>query len=63
MAAVKISSDLERVGDLAVTIAEATQRHIAHPPVVITHQSGLVLPMIANRHAICSTPTWPFRPW
>lgn len=34
MAAVKISSDLERVGDLAVNIAEATERHIAHPPVM-----------------------------
>ncbi len=33
MAAVKINSDLERVGDLAVNIAEAGQRYISHPPV------------------------------
>jgi phosphate transport system protein len=32
-AAVKINSDLERVGDLAVNIAEAAQRYISHPPV------------------------------
>lgn len=34
MAAIKIASDLERVGDLAVNIAEATLRHIARPPVI-----------------------------
>ncbi len=33
MAAVKINSDLERVGDLAVNIAEAGQRYLTHPPV------------------------------
>jgi phosphate transport system protein len=33
VAAVKINSDLERVGDLAVNIAEATLRYLAHPPV------------------------------
>jgi phosphate transport system protein len=33
VAAVKINSDLERVGDLAVNIAEAAERYIAHPPV------------------------------
>jgi len=33
VAAVKINSDLERVGDLAVNIAEAAQRYISHPPV------------------------------
>jgi len=33
VAAVKINSDLERVGDLAVNIAEAGQRCLAHPPV------------------------------
>jgi phosphate transport system protein len=32
-AAVKINTDLERVGDLAVNIAEAAQRYISHPPV------------------------------
>jgi phosphate transport system protein len=30
---VKINSDLERVGDLAVNIAEAGQRYVGHPPV------------------------------
>jgi phosphate transport system protein len=33
VAAVKINTDLERVGDLAVNIAEAAQRCINHPPV------------------------------
>jgi phosphate transport system protein len=33
VAAVKINSDLERVGDLAVNIAEAAQRYVIHPPV------------------------------
>jgi phosphate transport system protein len=33
MGAVKINTDLERVGDLAVNIAEASKRYIMHPPV------------------------------
>jgi phosphate transport system protein len=33
VAAVKINSDLERVGDLAVNIAEAAARYVRHPPV------------------------------
>jgi phosphate transport system protein len=33
VAAVKINSDLERVGDLAVNIAEAVRRSLEHPPV------------------------------
>ena len=33
VAAVKINTDLERVGDLAVNIAEASKRYILHPPV------------------------------
>ena len=33
MAAVKINTDLERVGDLAVNIAEAARRYVMHPPV------------------------------
>jgi len=33
VAAVKINTDLERVGDLAVNIAEAAKRYAAHPPV------------------------------
>jgi phosphate transport system protein len=33
VAAVKINGDLERVGDLAVNIAEAADRYVRHPPV------------------------------
>lgn len=33
VAAVKINTDLERVGDLAVNIAEAAKRYTVHPPV------------------------------
>jgi phosphate transport system protein len=33
VAAVKINGDLERVGDLAVNIAEAVDRYLLHPPV------------------------------
>lgn len=33
VSAVKINSDLERVGDLAVNIAEAAERYMTHPPV------------------------------
>src|SRR5687768_6582119 len=33
VAAVKINSDLERVGDLAVNIAEAATRYVTHAPV------------------------------
>ena len=33
VAAVKINTDLERVGDLAVNIAEAARRYLTHPPV------------------------------
>src|SRR5437764_7258687 len=33
MAAIKINSDLERVGDMAVNIGEAARRHTLHPPV------------------------------
>jgi phosphate transport system protein len=33
VAAVEINSDLERVGDLAVNIAEAATRYVLHPPV------------------------------
>lgn len=33
VAAVKINTDLERVGDLAVNIAEAAARYLLHPPV------------------------------
>jgi phosphate transport system protein len=33
VSAVKINTDLERVGDLAINIAEAVQRYMRHPPV------------------------------
>jgi phosphate transport system protein len=33
VSAVKINTDLERVGDLAVNIAEAAARYVEHPPV------------------------------
>jgi phosphate transport system protein len=33
VAAVKINTDLERVGDLAVNISEAVRRYLHHPPV------------------------------
>lgn len=33
IAALKINADLERVGDMAVNIAEAALRYLAHPPV------------------------------
>ena len=33
VAAMKINSDLERVGDLAVNIAEASERYVSHAPV------------------------------
>ena len=32
-AAIKINTDLERVGDLAINIAEAARRYMRHPPV------------------------------
>jgi phosphate transport system protein len=35
VAAVKINTDLERVGDLAVNIAEAARRYATHPPVKV----------------------------
>lgn len=33
VAAVKINTDLERVGDLAINIAEAARQYVGHPPV------------------------------
>lgn len=33
VSAIKINTDLERVGDLAVNIAEAAERYLQHPPV------------------------------
>ena len=44
VAAVKINTDLERVGDLAVNIAEAAQRYVAHAPV----KKLIDIPRMAN---------------
>ena len=33
VSALRINTDLERVGDLAVNLAEAGQRYLTHPPV------------------------------
>jgi len=44
VSAVKINTDLERVGDLAVNIAEAARRYAAHPPV----KKLVDLPQMAN---------------
>ncbi|MBM3773362.1 MAG: phosphate signaling complex protein PhoU [Acidimicrobiia bacterium] len=44
VAAVKINTDLERVGDLAVNIAEAARRYVTHPPV----KKLIDIPRMAN---------------
>jgi phosphate transport system protein len=44
MAAIKINSDLERVGDMAVNIAEAARRYASHPPV----KKLIDIPRMAN---------------
>lgn len=44
VAAVKINTDLERVGDLAVNIAEAARRYAVHPPV----KKLIDIPRMAN---------------
>jgi phosphate transport system protein len=44
VAAVKINTDLERVGDLAVNIVEATSRYLSHPPV----KPLIDIPQMAN---------------
>jgi phosphate transport system protein len=44
VAAVKINTDLERVGDLAVNIAEAVRRYLLHPPV----KQLIDIPRMAN---------------
>ena len=50
VAAVKINTDLERVGDLAVNIAEAAERYLARPPVKklidIPRMAGLAQTML-----------------
>lgn len=44
VAAVKINTDLERVGDLAVNIAEAVRRYLRHPPV----KELIIIPKMAE---------------
>jgi phosphate transport system protein len=48
----KINGDLERIGDLAVNIAEAGQRYFLHPPVKplidLPRMSALALQMLAE---------------
>jgi phosphate transport system protein len=52
VAAVKINTDLERVGDLAVNIAEAAQRYASHPPVKklidIPRMAGIAQTMLTD---------------
>jgi len=52
MAALKINTDLERVGDLAVNIAEASRRYLSHPPVKplidIPRMAGLAQEMLRD---------------
>ena len=73
VSAVKINTDLERVGDLAVNIAEAARRYLQHPPVKelidIPRMADIAQDMLrdaldafvrrdtAPRPARCSTPT------
>ena len=52
VAAVKINTDLERIGDLAVNIAEAARRYVTHPPVKklidIPHMSDIAQGMLRD---------------
>jgi phosphate transport system protein len=52
VAAVKINTDLERVGDLAVNIAEAAKRYTMHPPVKklidIPHMADIAQSMLRD---------------
>jgi phosphate transport system protein len=52
VAAIKINADLERVGDLAVNVAEASARYLAHPPVKelidIPHMSDIAQGMLRD---------------
>jgi phosphate transport system protein len=52
MSAIKINTDLERVGDLAINIAEAARRYLAHPPVQelidIPRMAGLAQRMLRD---------------
>jgi phosphate transport system protein len=52
VAAVKINTDLERVGDLAINIAEAASRYLQHPPVkelvTIPQMAGIAQAMLRD---------------
>lgn len=52
ISALRINTDLERVGDLAVNIAEAGQRYLQHPPVKalvdVTHMADVALLMLRD---------------
>ena len=52
VAAIKINTDLERVGDLAVNIAQAAERYLTHPPVKplidIPRMAGIAQQMLHN---------------
>jgi phosphate transport system protein len=52
VSAVKINTDLERVGDLAINIAEAVARYLQHPPVTelsdISRMAGIAQDMLRD---------------
>ena len=54
VAAVKINTDLERVGDLAVNIAEASKRYIGHAPV----KQLIDIPQMATSPRRCCATRW-----
>ena len=53
VSAIKINTDLERIGDLAVNIAEAARRYLKHPPVKplidIPQMASIAQTMLATR--------------
>ncbi len=57
VAAVKINTDLERVGDLAVNIAEAVQRYLLHPPVQAARSTSRA--WRTSRRRCSATPSTP----
>ena len=52
VSALRINTDLERVGDLAVNVAEAAQRYLLHPPVKplvdLPRMGDMALTMLRN---------------